>query len=161
MSLKLPRVVFDSNVFIQYLLNPAGLAGRCMRTVEDKKAELFVSKEILYELVSVILRPNVFSRLQGMTEPGIDAFVEHVTSISSLIDPVPKKFTLQRDPKDEMVINLAVCSNANYIVSRDNDLLDLMTGYTDECKDFRRRFRGLKVVQPSEFLTIIEEASNS
>jgi len=31
-------------------------------------------------------------------------------------------------------------------------LLDLMTGHTDACKDFRRRFRRLKVVEPLEFL---------
>lgn len=36
--------------------------------------------------------------------------------------------------------------NADFIVTRDKDLLDLMTGFTDECKEFRQKFRPLKVI---------------
>ena len=39
-----------------------------------------------------------------------------------------------------------------YIVSRDKDLLDLTTGTTVECKEFRQRFRPLKVIEPLDFL---------
>jgi predicted nucleic acid-binding protein len=49
-------------------------------------------------------------------------------------------------------INLAVEVEADYIVSRDKDLLDLMNDYTDEAKEFRQRFRPLKVIEPLEFL---------
>ena len=58
------------------------------------------------------------------------------------------------DPKDEPYINLAIAADADYIVSRDKDLLDLMTGHTKECKEFRRKFRSLKVIEPQEFLKI-------
>jgi putative PIN family toxin of toxin-antitoxin system len=152
------RVVFDTNIFIQYFLNPGGLAGHCLKIVKDKKARLFISNAILNEIISVLLRPDVLSRFPDLTDLSIDAFVNDVASISNLVNPVPKNFTFERDPKDEMVVDLAVHSDAKYIVSRDNDLLDLMTGYTDECKDFRRRFRGLKVVTPTEFLATVEEA---
>lgn len=50
---------------------------------------------------------------------------------------------------------MAVEAKADYIVSLDNDLLDLMTDFTDESKEFRQRFRPLKVVEPLEFLQII------
>jgi predicted nucleic acid-binding protein len=70
---------------------------------------------------------------------------------------VPESFKFQRDPKDEIIINLAVICEAEYIVSRDKDLLDLMTGFTDDCKEFRQRFRPLEVVEPLEFLRIVEE----
>lgn len=33
-----------------------------------------------------------------------------------------------------------------------------MTGYTDESKEFRQRFRPLKVVEPAEFLKLMEES---
>ncbi len=59
---------------------------------------------------------------------------------------------------DECYINLAIEAKADYLVSRDRDLLDLMTGHTDVCKDFRRRFRQLKIVEPIEFLRRMEEA---
>jgi predicted nucleic acid-binding protein len=51
-------------------------------------------------------------------------------------------------------------AEADYLVSRDKDLLDLMTGYTDECKEFRRRFRPLKVLDPVEFLKEMEKAES-
>lgn len=35
-----------------------------------------------------------------------------------------------------------------------------MTGYADECKDFRRRFRSLKVIEPLEFLKELRKLEN-
>ena len=42
------------------------------------------------------------------------------------IDPVPAIFTLIRDPDDEPYLNLAIAVSAEYLVTRDNDMLDLM-----------------------------------
>jgi hypothetical protein len=41
------------------------------------------------------------------------------------------------------------------LVSRDRDMLDLMTGYGIDSKAFRQRFRPLKVVDPEGFLRIL------
>jgi predicted nucleic acid-binding protein len=54
-------------------------------------------------------------------------------------------------------VNLAVVTEADYIVTRDKDLIDLMTGFDFESKQFRQKFRPLKVVQPIDFLRIVEE----
>jgi predicted nucleic acid-binding protein len=56
-------------------------------------------------------------------------------------------FSLPRDPKDAPYVDLAVASNAGYLVSRDKDLLELMQ---DEA--FRRRFPNLKILEPVSFL---------
>ncbi|HSK70225.1 MAG TPA: putative toxin-antitoxin system toxin component, PIN family [Pyrinomonadaceae bacterium] len=151
------RVVFDSNIFIQFFLNPNSAAAKCLEVVQSGKAELFVSKETLEEIRDVVLRPNILARLPDADEFQIEAFIEYITSISTFIDFVPHSFDFERDPKDEIIIDLAIEAEADYIVSRDKDLLDLMTGYTDECKDFRRRFRGLKIVDPVEFLAMVEK----
>jgi predicted nucleic acid-binding protein len=87
----------------------------------------------------------------------IEAFLKDVKEKAVILKSVPSVFSYSRDPKDEKYVNLAVEAEAEYIVSRDNDLMDLMTGYTDECKDFRRRFRKLKIVNPVEFLAIAQE----
>ncbi len=62
-----------------------------------------------------------------------------------------------RDPKDEKYINLAAAGGAANIISRDADLLDLMTDFDNESKNFRQKFRLLKVIEPFEFLKIVEE----
>ena len=33
-----------------------------------------------------------------------------------------------------------------------------MTGHADECKEFRQRFRPLRVIEPVEFLKLVEES---
>lgn len=157
MPTKILHVVFDCNIFLQSLLNPNGVAAKCVEAVRSGNAKLFVSKATLEEIRDVILRPNILSRLPDADEFQIESFIEHIAAISTFVDSVKHKFDFERDPKDEIIVDLGIEVQADYIVSRDNDLLNLMTGYTDECKDFRRRFRGLKIVNPVEFLAIVDE----
>ena len=58
-----------------------------------------------------------------------------------------------RDPKDEPYLNLAIATKTSFIVSRDNDLLDLMRWDQAEGREFQKRFRFLRVVTPEAFLT--------
>lgn len=157
MPVEITLAVFDCNIFLQSLLNPNSIAAKCVETVRSGKVKLFVSKDTLAEVRDVVLRPNILARLPDVAAAQIEAFIEDISSLSTLIRSVPKSFKFQRDPKDEIIINLAIACKAEYIVSRDKDLLDLMSGFTDDCKEFRQRFRPLKIVKPLEFLRIIEE----
>ena len=56
-------------------------------------------------------------------------------------------FVFTRDPDDEPVINLAIEVSAIFLISRDKDLLDLMSD-----PDFRRRFPQLTILDPPAFL---------
>lgn len=150
-------VVFDCMVFLQGLIKETGPAVRCLELFELKAFKLFVSDEILDEIADVLMRPKLQERYSLLTKERADKLVETLKQKATVIKSVPKKFSYSRDPKDEKYINLAVESEADYIISRDKDLLDLMTGYTDECKDFRRRFRPLKIIDPIEFLKEIEK----
>lgn len=58
-----------------------------------------------------------------------------------------------------MYINLAIVVNASYLVSRDQDLLDLMTTSTDIARQFRSRYPFLRVIKAVNFVTTIESAS--
>ena len=153
--------VFDCNIFLQALLNPNGIAAKCLEKVRYGKVKLFVSKDTLAEVRDVVLRPNILARLPDAEPAQIEAFIEDISNISTLIQSVPETFKFERDPKDEIIINLAVASEAEYIVSRDKDLVDLMSGFTNDCKEFRQRFRPLKVVEPLEFLRIVEDKESS
>ena len=149
--------VFDCNVFVQSLLNPKGLAAQCMELARDRRVTLFISRETIDEFRDVIFRPNIFSKLPDLNTSQIEAFINEILNISNLVRPVAKSFRLERDPKDEKYIDLAVATSSNYLISWDNDLLDLMTAHSDEAKEFRQKFRHLKVVEPIEFLRIIRE----
>lgn len=116
-----------------------------------------MSVEILAEMRDVLTRPETQTRFANATDETVETFLHDLAEKSIVIRSVPKAFSYSRDPDDEPYINLAAEVEADYIVSRDKDLLDLMTGYTDECKEFRRRFRPLKVISPEEFLKEFEK----
>lgn len=99
--------------------------------------------------------PAPSSKNLDLTDEKVEKLIETLLEKSEFIRKVPPHFNYPRDPNDEPYINLAIEANAVFLISRDNDLLDLMTGFSDECKDFRRRFRKLKIVNPVEFLAII------
>jgi predicted nucleic acid-binding protein len=49
-------------------------------------------------------------------------------------------------------LNLAIEAAADYLITRDNDLLDLMKWETEEGREFQKRFRSLKIIDPVRFL---------
>jgi uncharacterized protein len=156
-----PRVVFDCMIFLQATASESGPAATLLRLVDRNVVSLFVSHEILGEVRDVLSRSKVRTKNPDITSERVDSLITRVSEKAAIIDAVSQHFSYVRDPRDEKYINLAIEVKADYIVSRDRDLLDLMTGHTDECKDFRRRFRSLKVIGPVEFLKSVElEESN-
>lgn len=65
-------------------------------------------------------------------------------------------FDLPRDPDDEPYINLAIEAGARFLVTRDRDLLDLMNWETKEGRGFQSRFAQLKILNPVDFLRMLE-----
>lgn len=124
---------------------------------ESGLIQLCVSREVLAEAEDVLNRPKIWGRFPDLSDEIVGAFLKRLQKFSVLVRRVQKKFSYPRDEDDEPYINLAVAAGADFIISRDRDLLDLMTGHTDECKVFRQRFRPLRVVEPVEFLRLIEE----
>ncbi|HSO75439.1 MAG TPA: putative toxin-antitoxin system toxin component, PIN family, partial [Blastocatellia bacterium] len=70
---------------------------------------------------------------------------------ATFLESVPATFSYDRDPKDEMYINLALAAGAVYMVTRDNDLLHLMKE-SDIGRDFRQRYPSLTILDPVAFL---------
>jgi uncharacterized protein len=155
-----PRVVFDCNVLLQAAARERSVAAKCLNLAESDLIQLFVSREVLAEVEDVLNRPEIRVHFPDLSDEIVGAFLKRLQKLSVLVRPITKKFSYPRDEDDEPYINLAVEAGADFIISRDRDLLDLMTGHTDECKEFRQRFRSLRVVEPSEFLKLLEDRGN-
>lgn len=54
-----------------------------------------------------------------------------------------------------MYLNLAVAAGARYLVTRDRDLLDLMSEPPDEGRTLRERFPNLVILDPVTFLEAV------
>ncbi len=161
MSQEKIKAVFDCNIIWQSFFFGNGVAAKCKKLVDDGIITLYLSAEILEEMREVMTRPEFLAKFETVTETMVETYLRQLAKKSVFIRSVPKKFTLTRDSDDEPYINLAIECEAGYIVTRDKDLLYLMTGYDLESKEFRQKTRPLKVVEPLEFLKIIEDQMKS
>ncbi len=148
-----PRVVFDCMVYLQATVSETGPAAALLQLVEIGAVSLFVSNEILDEVRDVLSRPKIRQKNPSLTDERVNALIIRLTETATVVGEISQHFPYERDPKDEKYINLAVEVGAEYLVSRDTDLLDLMKGETAESASFRERFTSLKVVDPVTFLT--------
>ena len=149
------RAVFDCMVFLQGAARRESAAGACLRLVELEAIELCLSKEILSEVRDVMARPRVRQKFSVLTEQFIDNFLAVLEKRAVIISEVPRVFAYERDPKDEPYINLAIAAGARYIVSRDNDLLDLAESFNPNGERLRHHAPELRIVDVIEFLAEI------
>ena len=110
------------------------------------------SSATVSELRALLARPNIRKKFPHLTDDVAEAFVREIERASISIDVVPRSFEYPRDPKDEPYINLAIAAQADYLVSRDKDLLDLM-----QDPDFTTRFPGIHVLDPVSLLRRLEK----
>ena len=90
----------------------------------------------------------------------IDAFLDQVSFRGVFHRDVPQAFDFPRDPGDEPYIDLAAAVKADYLVTRDNDLLSLATDHSLEAKQFRQRFPSVVVVNPVGFLAAVRQVED-
>ena len=156
-----PRVVFDCNLFIQGIANRTSPARKALRLFFNGEISLFVSEPIIREVRSVLNRAELRRQLPGINDRIVNAFLTKLEAKAILITNIPEEFHYERDPDDEMYINLAIVSAASYLVSRDKDLLDLMTTSTEVARQFRSRYPFLRIMTAASFVTVMESVSSS
>lgn len=150
-----PRVVFDCNTLVQAIAFDQSPAAECLRLAESGAIELFVSKPTLAEFRRVLAYDEILALSPNMTPARIAAFLQRLIYRAIFIRYVRHAVDYPRDPSDEPYLDLAVAAKADYLVSRDNDLLSLATGHSTICKQFRRKSHPLRVVDPEAFLAAV------
>jgi putative PIN family toxin of toxin-antitoxin system len=133
------RIVLDTNLLVSALFFEKSVPTAVLMLVtEDTRFEMIHSYQTLYELRDVLTRSKFDKYL------GIDkrlAFVRQITQLSYHIVPTVS-LELSRDPKDNMLLELALSGEARYLVTGDKDLLVLQTIQT------------LQIVTPAIFLQL-------
>lgn len=133
-----PRYVFDTNVIISALLIENSTSGQAFFAAHDS-GEVLVSLPLLTELSEVLARPK-FDRYVARADRA--RFLESLIRETTLIE-VTEVIQVCRDPKDDMILELAVAGEAACIVSGDKDLLILSP------------FRDITILPPREFLAVV------
>ena len=146
------NAVFDTVIYLQAALSDKGAAYACWQLVEKGEARVFVTEAILAEIEDVLNRPKLRRRYSVLTDEKVAKVLQAIRAHTVIIENTNRIYAFERDPNDEVFINLALDCKAEFLVSRDNDLLDLR-----EDENFKTIFPDLKIVDPAEFLEIYRE----
>ena len=152
------KVVFDCMIFLQAAANGESPAANALDLLDTGEIQLYLSAPILEEVRDVLGRGEVRTALPQISDVRIEALFRRLDKKAVMVRNVPRSFEYSRDPTDEPYLNLAIAVKAKFLLSRDRDLLGLMTGHGSESKQFRQRFRFLKVIKPSDFLKEVERS---
>jgi len=152
-----PRVVFDTVALLQAALNVTGPAGACLDVIDEVRATWYACPSTRRECERVLRDPTVRAKNPSLTDAKIDAFLARLDDSAIAVPDPPIVMSLARDPDDEIVLNLAIEVGAEFLVTRDRDLLDLMDASRPDGDEFRRRFPELRIVDPVAFLQAIRE----
>jgi putative PIN family toxin of toxin-antitoxin system len=150
-----PTAVFDTVVLLQGGAKPDGPSGACLRLVLEGGITLFVSAEGMAEIEDVLRRDKTRARFPSLTPEAVDVFLRGLREKAVLAKDAPTIVRLSRDPDDEHILNLAVAVGAQFLVTRDKDLLDLMGEGDPDGATLRRQCPKLAIVDPVAFLTAV------
>jgi putative PIN family toxin of toxin-antitoxin system len=150
------HAVFDTVVLLQAAANPAGPAGGCLRLVTENKVTLHMSEEGFAELEDVLNRPKLRRKFPALTDEHVTGYIRGLRTLAKVPPDVPTVFRYARDPDDEHVLNLAIVTRAAYVVTRDNDLLDLMAEGNPDGLALKALHPAIEITDPVSFLSKVE-----
>ena len=114
------NVILDTNIWISFLM------GKRLHNVADiferSDVQVYVSKELINELVVVLSRPKVSKYIS--TE-SVEAMWTLMREKCYAIEEYPVADADIRDPKDVYLLSMADAIPADFIVTGDYDLLTL------------------------------------
>jgi len=132
-----PRIVLDTNVLFAALYSASGKSYQLLKAVASGQVRLSLSTPLLFEYEDVLKRNQP---MLGLSDVEVDAVLDNLCA-QAVFHPV---YFLWRpclpDPKDDMVLELAVAAQVPHIV-------------TFNAKDFQPAVRfGIDVITPKTLL---------
>ena len=144
------RAVIDTNIWVSSLLNPFGFPARLRKLFEEGAFNVVISAFMLEELADVLERPKI----RGKYEITEDDIKELLILIEERVEYVllSGDIAICRDKDDNLVIETAIKGQAEYLVTRDDDIK-----FDKEVSSFLSKY-GISVISVGKFLNLIEKS---
>jgi putative PIN family toxin of toxin-antitoxin system len=140
--MELPKIVLDTNVLVAGLRSRHGASFRLLQLLGTGRFEVAISVPLVLEYEDVLMR---HVRMVGFDETEIAAVIDYLCAVGQRQRIYYLWRPFLRDPKDDLVLELAVAAICEGIV-------------TFNAKDFAGVDRfGLWVMTPRQFLVRIGE----
>ncbi len=130
------RVTADTNILISGIVFPKGKPFQFLELAREGRVNLTVSHAILDEMADVLARKFNFP------PEAIDEARRRISAIARTVKPSVRLDIVKEDPPDNRVLECAVSSGADYIVTGDKDLIKLL------------RYDAIRILNVADFLEI-------
>jgi len=125
------KAVFDTNLLVSAFLsreNSGGATNKLLRFVIAGAVELYLSVEIIDEAIEILIERRHLRTRYGYAAEQVGQYRADLLTLAQIVhDPTPTPGAVPRDPDDDKIVACAVAAGAEYLVSRDRDLLSLGT----------------------------------
>ena len=113
------RVTADTNILVSALIYKRGKPFQRLRMALEGEIRLAVSAEIIAETLDVL------SRKFGIKREELPEYKEAIESAASTVHPTVELNVIKHDPPDNRILECAVSSGSEFILTGDKDLLRL------------------------------------
>ena len=138
--MKAPQIILDTNVLYAALYSNRDASFKLVSMIEAGLFEFHLSVPLVLEYEEVLLRS---AREFGLAKTDIQSFINHLCEKAILHEVYYLWRPMLKDPKDEMVLEVAVKAQCDYIVTYNK-------------ADFKGVDRfGIEVVDAAEFVKLL------
>ena len=131
------KVVLDSNIYISGIIF-GGNPRKIIDLIIEGKIKSYISSDILDEIKEVLERDK-FRFTPDITQQ----IIIEIESLSEFVIPKIKHSAVNRDFDDNKIIDCAIESKADYIITGDDDLLSL------------KEYKSIKIINAFDFINIV------
>ena len=128
------KVTVDTNFLISATQWDYSVAHKLLNKFILSDDEIFTTQDILDETMEVLERDFEYSKNEA------NNIIEKILLFAKLIEIKQKVAIIKDDPDDNKVIECAIESSSDYIVTYDRHLLKL------------KEYKGIKIITPEEIL---------
>jgi putative PIN family toxin of toxin-antitoxin system len=133
------RAVFDTNVLVAAFV-AEGICSKLLTRSRKKQFHLIVCPIILQEFDRVLIKKFSATRNEARSAMRIVSEAVH-----SVVHPSQSVQSVCRDPDDNAILACVLEARADYLVTGDEDLLELKV------------FKGIRIVTPRDFELLFDE----
>ena len=134
--------VVDTNILVRALIKPEGTVGPILGRLRDGDYRIAFSEPLLAELVDVLNRPHIRGKY-GLDQGDIETVLALLLLRGESVSPA-ERIERCRDPKDNMILEVAITAGVDVIVSGDEDLLVL------------NPYEQIPIVEPYKFIQMLD-----
>ncbi len=137
-----PKIVLDTNVWVSALLW-GGKPAEIIQKAEQGKVSILITEDIIAEISRVLAYPKL-EKIYRTANKRKQDLIEQVLKIAKFVKVTNKVEVIQEHPADNKFLECAKDAKAEYIVSGDKHLLNVVV------------YKKTKILAANDFLKLLK-----